>query len=111
MCAIQLMLADEAARPCAGPCRVIFVDRLDPNIRVRTEKGGTIDLQQGRSSGQQADRYPGDRHLSINAEDRVTLQIHRLRVIADKSATPILPALAIYLPPRLVKDTIVQPNH
>jgi len=111
MCAIQLMLADEAARAEASPCRVIFVDRLDPDIRVRTENGGTIDLQQGRSSGQQADRYPGDRHLPINAADRVTLQIHRLRVIADKSATPILPALAIYLPPRLVKDTIVQPNH
>lgn len=122
MCAIQLTLADEAARGDASPCRVIFVDRLDPDPRVRNERGGTIDLQQGRSSGRAADRYPGDRHLPINAPDRVTIQIHSLRVImtsqigsepasASKTATPILPALAIYLPPRLVKDIIVQPNN
>ena len=122
MCAIQLTLADEAARPDASPCRVVFVDRLDPDIRTRTERSGTIDLQQGRSSGRQADRYPGDRHLPVNVADRVTLQIHRLRVITTtqggpgkgnvaKSASPIVPALAIYLPPRLVKDIIVQPNN
>jgi hypothetical protein len=122
MCAIQLTLADEAARGDASPCRVIFMDRLDPEPRLRTERGGAIDLQQGRSSGREADRYPGDRHLPINSPDRVTLQIHLLQVImtsqttseaesAAKSATPILPALAIYLPPRLVKDIIVQPNN
>lgn len=122
MCAIQLTLAEEAERADASPCRVIFMDRLDPEIRLRNERGGTIELQQGRSSGRKADAYPGDRHLPINAADRVTIQIHMLRIITAtqsgseggsvaKSATPILPALAIYLPPRLVKDIIVQPNN
>jgi hypothetical protein len=122
LCAIRLVLADEAARAADSSCRVIFMDRLKAEPRLRTVQGGTINLLQGRSSSDEPQRYPGDRHINVNANDRVTIQIHTVRVVTQAEGVserggaravlaPSTPALAIYLPPQLRKDVIVQKNH
>lgn len=122
MSAIRLILGNEALRVDAPPCRVIFIDRLESELRERTVRGGTIDLLQGRSSSQKkSERYPGDRHLKINEDDRVTIQIHNIRILtsvrgysgkpAKKAAPTGTPALAIYLPKHVIKDVIVQKNN
>ena len=122
MCGIRLILGDEADKPNAAPCRVIFMDqRRDP--RERRVDGGTLNVQQGRSSSDDPDRYPGDRHIGANAKDRVTVQIHMIRAVEKQTdpatqrdhVTRVLaqctPALAIYLPQPLARDVIVQRNN
>lgn len=121
MCAIRLVLADATDRDRAETCRVVFMDR-DREPRERRIEGGVIDVQQGRSSSRDPNRYPGDRHISANADERVTVQIHMLRIVRKKMdaagrervigvVAQKVPALAIFLPQRLSKDIIVQPNN
>jgi hypothetical protein len=116
LCAVRLTLADVADRDPAATCRVILMDH-QVNPRERSiDVNGSIALQQGRSSSTDPNRYPGDRHVRVNAGDRVTLQIHTLCVVKrndDPPAPPTvivarIPAIAIYLPPPLQRDMIVQ---
>ena len=122
LCAIRLTLADVADRDPATTCRVIFMDhQVEPRERS-IDDGGSITLQQGRSSSTDPNRYPGDRHVRVNADDRVTLQIHTVRVVRKQDnppgppiiaevIAPRVPALAVYLPPPLQRDMIVQRNN
>lgn len=118
MCGIRLVLAKEADNANASPCRIVFMDHQRKPPRERKVEGGTVDLQQGRSSSNDPERYPGDRHISANAKDRVTVQIHSIRAVSkaqDGSVTGVIaesvPALAIYLPQHLARDVIVQANN
>jgi Z1 domain len=118
MCAIRLTLADEIDRDPDLTCRVVFMDlKVDP--RERRVDGGTLNLQQGRSSSDDPNRYPGDRNIAENAKNRVTVQIHKIRAVIKEdgpSGTSIItsvivegvPALAIYLPSDMRRETIVQ---
>jgi hypothetical protein len=117
MCAIRLILANEAESADASPCRVIFMD-LKRRPRERRVVSDVIDLMQGRSSSSDPDRYPGDRAITANVPDRVTIQIHTIRAVSkaeDGAVTGVIaenvPALAIYLPRRLARDVIAQPNN
>jgi hypothetical protein len=114
MCAIRLVLADEVDRDPTMDCRVIFMD-LKGKPRERSVDGGTLSLQQGRSSSSDPNRYPGDRHIQENSRSRITVQIHAIHAVTKDDrgiVTGIIaanvPALAIYLPPPLIRDTIVQ---
>jgi hypothetical protein len=114
ICAIRLVLGAVADRADAPPCRLVFMDhQRAPRVRTVSSETGTVDLQQGRSSSDDPDRYPGDRHVRVNAADRVTIQIHTLNTVDrnDRMLAERVPALAIYIPAGLQRDVIAQPSH
>lgn len=116
ICAIRLILGVLAVRPDAATCRLVFMDhQRPPRLRTVSSETGTLDLQQGRSSSDDPTRYPGDRHVEVNAPDRVTIQIHTVNAVDRDDPKTVLaekvPALAIYIPAKLQRDVIAQPSH
>jgi hypothetical protein len=122
MCAIRLVLADEIDRKPDASCRVVFMD-YKRKPRERNVLDNAIELQQGRSSSNEPDRYPGDRNVPVNACERITVQIHMVRsvvkvrgsdgreYVAEVLAEQV-PALAVHLTPTLaerLQDVIAQP--
>jgi len=116
MCGTNLVLAAAADAPNPAPCRLVLMDyERPPRLRTVSKETGTIDLQQGRSSSGDPDRYPGDKHVSANATDRVTVQVHTIKAVDRSNQQNILAeraaALAIYIPARLQRDVIAQASH
>lgn len=91
--------------------RIIFMDAGRPTAEARIRRRGTSDgmvrqLPQGRDHEDRG-TYPGDRAMADTA--RVTLQVHRLRVVEDESEVHDVCALALRIP-RPLSNVIVQPG-
>ena len=114
--ALRLLLAKIAEDEKAGPtsCEVVKMGDLQQRLRTAnlTSAGddGTIVLHQGRSPGEDPN-YAGD--VQARDPDRITIQIHNVRVADAADSTTFedaraLPFVAVYIPAPLRSHLLVE---
>lgn len=107
LCAINCQISLMLEKSPETACTIYLMD--NGKSRRRELRHGLIpQLFQGRSSAEDADRYPGDR--TFLEEDKVTIQVHNLSVIDsenDEKYEDVF-TVAVHLP--ISPDVIVQPE-
>lgn len=104
---LLLILRVHLERKQDASCDVYWMSGGATRERSVDANGGIVNLFQGAHPNKEGRIYPGDRR--IRADDRVTIQIHNLRVLNDgKVLESNVPTLAIWVPKEIAPDTIVQ---
>ena len=90
-----------------APCTVYHMSKGDLRTRALNDKNEILRLFQGRNPTKGKVIYPGDR--DIKTVDRVTIQIHNLRVVREQEEICCdVPVLAVWLPKSVSSDLLVQ---
>jgi hypothetical protein len=94
-------------------CAVYEMSHGESRERTLNQKGEIPNLFQGAAPVQPVEQrgeiYPGDRE--IRAPDRVTVQVHTLRLESPGPNSPVyedVPNVAIWLPPGIGGDVLIQ---
>ena len=96
------------SRPDAS-CTIYHMSKGELRTRSLNDKDEILRLFQGRNPRKGKVIYPGDRY--IKTSDRVTIQIHNLRVIREEEEICCdVPVLAVWLPKNVSTDLLVQPQ-
>lgn len=104
---LLLLLHEHVERKQDASCDVYWMSGGATRERSIDADGGIVNLFQGAHPNKEGKIYPGDRN--IRADNRVTIQIHNLKVLEDgKVLEDNVPTLAIWTPKEIAPDTIVQ---
>ena len=92
-----------------APCTIYHMSKGSPRTRSLDDKDEIVRLFQGRNPVKGKAIYPGDRN--IKNSNRVTIQIHHLRVTrAEEEIFSDVPVLAVWLPSSVSSDLLDQPQ-
>lgn len=90
-----------------GGCTIYLMSKGQPRERSVDDDNEILNLFQGPNPDKSGLYYPGDRQ--IHAQKRVTLQIHNLTVLKEKSIlADNVPAIAVWVPKEMSANWISQ---